>query len=38
VIRRVILATNGLGRVELDSVIGRGTEVRIHLPVVGGGR
>jgi len=38
VIRRVILATNGLGRVELDSVVGRGTDVRIHLPVAGGGR
>jgi len=38
VIRRVILATNGLGRVELDSVVGRGTDVRIHLPAAGGGR
>jgi sensor histidine kinase YesM len=38
VIRRVILATNGLGRVELDSAVGRGTEVRIHLPMAGGGR
>lgn len=37
VIRRVTLATNGVGRVELDSVIGRGTDVRIHLPVAGGG-
>lgn len=38
VIRRVILATNGAGRVELDSVVGGGTDVRIHLPVAGGGR
>lgn len=36
VIRRVTLATGGKGRVELDSVVGRGTEVRIHLPCEGG--
>jgi sensor histidine kinase YesM len=36
VIRRVILSTNGVGRVELDSVVGRGTDVRIHLPAAGG--
>lgn len=38
VIRRVILATNGTGRVELHSVVGQGTDVRIHLPVSGGAR
>lgn len=38
VIRRVILATNGAGRVTLDSVPGKGTTVRIHLPAGGGGR
>jgi sensor histidine kinase YesM len=37
VIRRVTLATGGRGRVELDSVIGRGTDVRIHLPLEGSG-
>jgi sensor histidine kinase YesM len=37
VIRRVILATNGAGRVELDSAVGRGTVVRIHLPAGEGG-
>ena len=36
VIRRVLLATGGRGRVELKSVIGRGTDVRIHLPAGGG--
>lgn len=36
VIRRVILATNGTGRVELQSIVGKGTDVRIHLPVSGG--
>ena len=38
VIRRVTLATGGRGHVELDSVIGRGTEVRIHLPLEGSGK
>ena len=33
VIRRVTLATGGQGRVVLESVLGRGTEVRIHLPL-----
>jgi two-component system, sensor histidine kinase YesM len=36
VIRRVVLATNGSGHVELHSVVGKGTDVRIHLPVAGG--
>jgi two-component system sensor histidine kinase YesM len=35
VIRRVTLATGGRGYVEVDSVIGRGTDVRIHLPLGG---
>ncbi|HWQ08985.1 MAG TPA: histidine kinase [Holophaga sp.] len=35
VIRRVVLATGGKGRVELESVIGKGTNVRIHLPAGG---
>ncbi len=38
VIRRVTLATDGRGRVELDSKPGRGTIVRIRLPAEGGAR
>lgn len=38
VIRRVGLATDGRGRVELDSTPGRGTIVRIRLPAEGGMR
>jgi len=36
VIRRVNLATGGKGYVVLESVIGRGTDVRIHLPLEAG--
>lgn len=36
VIRRVTLATDGRGRVELQSVPGEGTRVRIRLPAEGG--
>ena len=38
VIRRVTLATGGRGHVELESILGRGTEVRIHLPLEGSGQ
>jgi len=38
VIRRVNLATGGRGYVVLESVMGRGTEVRIHLPLEEGGK
>lgn len=37
VIRRVTLATNGRGRVVLESEIGKGTAVRICLPMEGDG-
>ena len=36
VIRRVTLATEGRGRVELESAVGSGTVVRIRLPADGG--
>jgi two-component system sensor histidine kinase YesM len=36
VIRRVTLATGGRGRVELESEIGKGTSVRIRIPLAGG--
>lgn len=36
VIRRVNLATGGKGYVVLESVMGRGTDVRIHLPLEAG--
>jgi len=38
VIRRVSLATDGRGRVELESEPGRGTTVRIRLPAEGAAR
>ena len=36
VIRRVALATDGRGRVELEGALGEGTSVTIRIPVLGG--